>query len=92
VSKAEILIFDEPTSNLDAESEELFKQVLTRIHKETNITIIIVVHRLASIINADQIVVLNQGTVEDIGEHAELLKKKGWYSKAWKMQNLSNHL
>jgi ABC-type multidrug transport system fused ATPase/permease subunit len=92
VSKAEILILDEPTSNLDAESEELFKQVLTRIHKETNITIIIVVHRLASIIDADQIVVLNQGTVEDIGEHAELLKKKGWYSKAWKMQNLSNHL
>ncbi len=92
VKKAPILILDEPTSNLDVESEEIFKNVLGRLKKETNTTIIIVTHRLTSIVDADQIVVLNQGTVEDIGEHAELLKKKGWYSKAWKMQNLSNHL
>ena len=87
VRKASILILDEPTSNLDAESEDLFRQVLQRIRKEVNITIIIVAHRLASIADADQIVVLNQGAVEDIGKHNDLLKKGGWYAKAWKMQS-----
>jgi len=85
VRKASILILDEPTSNLDAESEDLFRQALQRIRKEVNITIIIVAHRLASIADADQIVVLNQGAVEDIGKHNDLLKKGGWYAKAWKM-------
>ena len=87
VRKASILILDEPTSNLDAESEDLFRQALQRIRKEVNITIIIVAHRLASIADADQIVVLNQGAVEDIGKHNDLLKKGGWYAKAWKMQS-----
>ena len=87
VRKALILILDEPTSNLDAESEDLFRQALQRIRKEVNITIIIVAHRLASIADADQIVVLNQGAVEDIGKHNDLLKKGGWYAKAWKMQS-----
>jgi ABC-type multidrug transport system fused ATPase/permease subunit len=87
VREALVLILDEPTSNLDAESEDLFKQALQRIRKETNITIIIVTHRLAGIADADQIVVLNQGEIEGIGKHSELLKKKGWYAKAWKMQS-----
>ena len=88
VRKASILILDEPTSNLDAESEDLFRQALQRIRRESNITIIIVAHRLAGISDADQIVVLNQGAVEDIGKHDELIKKKGWYAKSWKMQSL----
>jgi ABC-type multidrug transport system fused ATPase/permease subunit len=87
VGKAKILILDEPTSNLDAESEERFKQVLSRIRKDTNTTIIIVAHRLASIVDANQIVILNHGVVEAIGKHAELLKQQGWYAKAWKIQN-----
>ena len=87
VRKASILVLDEPTSNLDAESEDLFRQALQRIRKEENITIIIVAHRLASIADAGQIVVLNQGVVEDMGKHNNLLKREGWYAKAWKMQN-----
>ena len=67
-------------------SEDLFRQALQRIRSEMNITIVIVAHRLAGIANADQIVVLNQGTVEETGKHNELLKKKGWYTKAWKAQ------
>ena len=84
VKKAPILILDEPTSGLDVESENLFMQALQRIRSETNITIIIITHRLISIADADQIVVLNQGIVEETGKHNELLKKKGWYAKAWK--------
>ena len=87
VRKASILILDEPTSNLDAESEELFRQVLHGIRKETDTTIIIVSHRLASIFDADNIIVLNQGMVEASGLHSELLSQNGWYNKAWKMQN-----
>ena len=83
--KSSILILDEPTSNLDVESEEMFNQALARIQKETDTTIIIVSHRLDSIMNADNIVVLNQGMVEAIGTHIELLGKKGWYSRAWNM-------
>ena len=83
-----ILILDEPTSNLDAESERAFKKVLSRIHQETNTTIIIVAHRLSSITEADQIVVLKKGMVESVGSHAELIKKKGWYAEACKIQKL----
>ena len=87
VRKASILILDEPTSNLDAESENLFKQALERIRSELSITIIIVAHRLLGISDADQIVVLNKGVVEESGRHNALLKKNGWYAKSWKMQN-----
>ncbi len=88
VKKAPILILDEPTSNLDAESEEMFKQVISKIHKDRGATIIIVAHRLAGITGADNIIVLNKGIVEASGTHLELLSKNGWYSRAWKMQSL----
>ncbi len=86
VKKTPILILDEPTSSLDAESESLFKQVLYKIRKERSTTIIIVSHRLASIFDADNIVVLNQGRVDGYGKHLDLLSQNGWYAKAWKTQ------
>jgi len=89
VRKAPILILDEPTSNLDAESEEKFNKALYRIHNETNTTIIIVSHRLANIAHADNIIVLNQGKVESVGKHTDLLSKDGWYSESWGIQNHS---
>jgi ATP-binding cassette subfamily B protein len=49
--------------------------------------IIIVAHRLLSICDADNIIVLNQGEVESSGNHLELLKKSKWYSNAWKVQS-----
>lgn len=88
VGSAKVLILDEPTSNLDAESEDMFKKVLTQLRRDEGTLIIIVAHRLASIMDADQIVVLNQGKIESIGTHSELLSQKGWYSQAWKVQNL----
>ncbi len=90
VRKAKILILDEPTSNLDAESEEIFKKILSRIRKETNTIIVVVAHRLASIADADKIVVLSQGMVEGIGCHRDLLKKNNWYAEAWKVQESNN--
>jgi len=86
VRNASILILDEPTSNLDAESEEAFRQALRRIRNETETTIIIVAHRLASVVDADQIVVLNQGRVDAIGNHVELISQDGWYLDSWVLQ------
>jgi ABC-type multidrug transport system fused ATPase/permease subunit len=87
ITNADVLILDEPTSNLDAESEEIFNKSLAYIRKNTNITIIVVSHSLSGISNADQIIVLNNGVVESKGSHDEMLEYDGWYSKAWKMQN-----
>jgi ABC-type multidrug transport system fused ATPase/permease subunit len=86
VRKSPILILDEPTSSLDAEAEEKFKSSLYKIINNTNTTIVIISHKLASISDADNIVVLNQGIIESCGTHLELLNQGGWYSKAWNMQ------
>ena len=86
VSKSSILILDEPTSNLDIESEEMFSRALSRIRSKTNTTIIIVTHRLASIMDVDKIIVLNKGKVEATGTHLELMAQDGWYAKACKIQ------
>jgi|LWDU01.1.fsa_nt_gi ABC-type multidrug transport system fused ATPase/permease subunit len=91
IRKAAILILDEPTSNLDAESEGIFKKSLSVIRKDTNTTVIIISHRLAGIADADQIVILNQGRVEATGVHAELLKQNGWYAKAWMAQKSTDN-
>jgi len=86
IKESPILILDEPTSNLDAESEEVFKNVLNKIRRKKKVMIIIVSHRLASISDADNIIVLNKGMVNEFGTHSELLSRNGWYSKAWNSQ------
>jgi ABC-type multidrug transport system fused ATPase/permease subunit len=86
---SKIMILDEPTSNLDAKSESVFNEALLRIKDETDITIIIISHRLDSISNADNIFVLNQGRMESKGTHQELIKQEGWYADAWQLQSVS---
>ena len=88
VGESPILILDEPTSSLDAESEEIFRRSLLRIRNNTNTTIIVIAHKLSSISSVDKIVVLNQGMVESSGTHLELLNKSDWYTKAWNFQQL----
>ena len=84
---AKILILDEPTSQLDAESEASFREALERIKSETDLTVIIVGHRFATISVADQIVVLQGGRVSESGTHAKLMKKGRWYAKAYRQQH-----
>jgi len=86
IQRAPLLILDEPTSNLDADAEESFNKTLVQIANETNTTIVIISHRLSGISKADQIIVLNNGKIENIGQHRELLASDGWYSSAWKKQ------
>lgn len=86
VRKAPVLILDEPTANLDAESAHLFHVALSRIRSETDTTIIIIGHYLPSVRNADLIVVLNEGGVESTGRHEELVAGGGWYARAYATQ------
>jgi ABC-type multidrug transport system fused ATPase/permease subunit len=86
IQNAPLLILDEPTSNLDADSEQDFNETLVKIRNETNTTIVIISHRLSGISQADQIIVLNNGKIEGIGHHSDLLNSNGWYSTAWKKQ------
>jgi ABC-type multidrug transport system fused ATPase/permease subunit len=85
--KCSVLILDEPTSGLDAYFVEAFQKTLLRIREEAGITIILIAHGFSSVINANQIVVLEAGRVSAIGIHEELMKTDNWYSKAFHKQH-----
>jgi subfamily B ATP-binding cassette protein MsbA len=89
VRRAPILILDEPTSALDADAEASFRDALKTLRTETRLTIIVIAHRMSTIVDADQIVVLRQGQVEAVGTHSELLAARGWYAKAFEQQHVA---
>ena len=76
---APILILDEATSSLDSSTEKLIQESLSKISKHT--TTIVIAHRLSTVQNADKIIVLSKGTIIEEGNHEELIKKQGFYSK-----------
>jgi ABC-type multidrug transport system fused ATPase/permease subunit len=83
---AKLLILDEPTSQLDADAETEFRDAIRRIKGETDLTIIIVGHRFSTMTVADQIAVLKEGRVVDIGTHDQLMSRGGWYADAFEKQ------
>jgi ABC-type multidrug transport system fused ATPase/permease subunit len=87
VRRAPVVILDEPTSQLDSDSERIFRDALERLRADKDTTIIVVAHRLSTISNADQIVVMRDGRVEAAGLHGEILKTSPWYRNAWAQQN-----
>ena len=80
-----ILILDEATSALDAENEAIVNANIDRIAQGR--TIITISHRLASLVKADAILVMEQGEVNDIGKHHELLERNEIYAHLWYTQN-----
>ncbi|MBX9825621.1 MAG: peptidase domain-containing ABC transporter [Xanthobacteraceae bacterium] len=80
-----ILILDEATSALDPESEAIINANLARIAQGR--TLIVVSHRLGSLVSADSILVLERGKVADLGRHPELLDRCDIYSRLWNEQN-----
>ncbi|MBV8061534.1 MAG: ATP-binding cassette domain-containing protein [Alphaproteobacteria bacterium] len=82
---APILLLDEATSALDNESERAVQAALKRL--QIGRTTIVVAHRLSTIVDADQIVVLERGAVVEQGTHTELLEKRGVYARLYGMQS-----
>jgi ATP-binding cassette, subfamily B, bacterial len=78
LTSSQILIFDEATSNLDSESEELIQDALKNILKER--TIIISAHRLSTILDADNIIVIEEGNIVEQGNYEELMSKNGRFA------------
>jgi len=77
-----ILIMDEPTGNLDLISEKELMLNIKNIRKVTGKIIIIIAHRINTIMDADQIIVLENGGIKDVGTHSELILKNSWYKEA----------
>ena len=82
--KPQILILDEATANIDTETEKLIQESLEKMKSIG--TMLVVAHRLSTIQNADQIIVLNHGEVIEKGTHQSLLKQKGYYHKLYLLQ------
>jgi ATP-binding cassette, subfamily B, bacterial MsbA len=84
LKNAPILLLDEATSALDSESEKQIQMALeTLAHGRT---VIAIAHRLSTILSADQIVVMDQGFIKDVGSHRELLEKSVYYRRLYDMQ------
>lgn len=84
-----ILVFDEATSSLDSQSEKKVQEAIDNLVKDR--TVIMIAHRLTTIKNVDKIVVLEEGSIKEIGSHEELLNKNGYYSKLYNIQFRENN-
>ena len=84
LKNAPILILDEATSALDTESEALVQSALHNLM--TGRTVVVIAHRLSTVRRADRIVVIENGTVADIGSHEELMQKLGTYRRLYDLQ------
>lgn len=84
VQKTEIILFDEATSALDNETQAQIQQAIINLQKKY--TILIIAHRLSTVIHSDRILFLNDGTVEDQGTHEELLKKNVEYKRLYEAE------
>lgn len=79
-----ILILDEATSSVDTETEMLIQNAINKLL--ANRTSIVIAHRLSTIQNADKIIVMHKGEIREVGNHQELLAKKGIYYRLYQLQ------
>jgi ATP-binding cassette subfamily B protein len=79
-----LLILDEATSALDSATEEKIRRSLRGL--QLGVTTLVIAHRLSTVIDADEIIVLDRGRVVERGTHAQLLRRSGLYADLWRRQ------
>ena len=79
-----VLILDEATSSVDTETEQLIQQALAVLMKGR--TAIVIAHRLSTVQNVDEILVMHKGRIKERGTHQELLARRGMYWKLYQLQ------
>ena len=84
LKNAPILLLDEATSSLDSESEQQIQKALAKL--AAGRTVIAIAHRLSTVLSADEIIVMDSGRIKEIGTHAELLDKSGYYRRLYDHQ------
>jgi len=90
IADPDILILDEATSNVDTLTEKLIQKAMRKLmHSRTNF---VIAHRLSTIVDADLILVMNEGEIIEKGTHKELMAKNGFYAELYKSQFLGAYV
>ncbi len=89
LKRPKIMVFDEATSSLDSKSEQAILQTLREA--ASSCTTLVIAHRLSTIVDADKILVMDQGRIVERGTHRELLAKQGIYAHMWALQQQKQH-
>jgi len=84
LKKPRIMVFDEATSSLDSQSEQNILAALNRVSRD--VTTLVIAHRLSTVVDADEILVMRDGRIVERGSHTELLAREGLYAHLWKLQ------
>ena len=84
LQKAPIMVFDDSLSAVDAETDSMIRHALKEHMKEA--TVILISHRITTLMGADRIMVLNQGEIEEMGTHQELIQRQGIYRRIYEIQ------
>jgi ATP-binding cassette subfamily B protein len=84
LKRPRVLIFDEATSSLDSRTEQAIQETLQEVAEAH--TTLVIAHRLSTVVDADQILVLDQGRVRERGSHEQLLARQGLYYEMWELQ------
>jgi ATP-binding cassette subfamily B protein len=90
IRKPKIFVFDEATSSLDSNTERAILRGVIKVARTT--TTLIIAHRLSTVVHADEIVVLNHGSVVERGTHGQLLQRRGAYATMWRAQHATKQL
>ena len=84
LKRPQILIFDEATSSLDTKTEQSIQETLREVAR--NHTTLVIAHRLSTVVDADRILVMDQGRIVEQGTHPQLLQQQGRYHQMWQLQ------
>jgi ATP-binding cassette subfamily B protein len=85
-----ILLFDEATSALDTQTEREIQNSLKEVSRSR--TTLVIAHRLSTVVDAEEIIVLDGGRIVERGRHGELLAKQGLYAAMWQRQQEAQHV